>query len=353
MKILVIQQKMIGDVLTTSILFEALREKYKTAELHYLINTHTFPVIENHPFIDKVIYFTPNNEKNKWSLIPFFKEVKKNNYDVVIDVYGKLSSNLISLFSGATVKIGYYKKHSSFIFTHPIKRIKQPKENASLAIENRMGLLKPLDIPFKNFSPKIYLNPNEIETAKKTLHSQNIDLEKPLFMISVLGSSPKKTYPAKYMASLLDVIIQDTPNAQILFNYIPNQLDAAKEIFDLCSKKTQDQIYFKLYGKSIREFIALTFHCNALIGNEGGAVNMAKAIQIPTFIIFNPSLNKANWFGDDENDKNVAVHLSDYIAYHENDFELTKKNPEVYYHKFKPTFIEPKLTDFLSTLNEL
>jgi len=41
MKILVIQQKMIGDVLTSSILFEALRTQYKEATLHYLINENT------------------------------------------------------------------------------------------------------------------------------------------------------------------------------------------------------------------------------------------------------------------------------------------------------------------------
>ena len=41
MKILVIQQKMIGDVLTTSLLFELLREKNPEAELHYLINSTT------------------------------------------------------------------------------------------------------------------------------------------------------------------------------------------------------------------------------------------------------------------------------------------------------------------------
>ena len=99
------------------------------------------------------------------------------------------------------------------------------------------------------------------------------------------------------------------------------------------------------------EFIALTFHCNALIGNEGGAVNMAKAIQVPTFIIFNPSLNKANWFGDTETNNNVAVHLSDFIKYEEEDFEKAKQNPGAYYLKFKPTLITPKLTQFLSNLN--
>lgn len=350
MKILVIQQKMIGDVLTSSILFEALREKYKTVELHYLINSHTYPVVENNPFIDEVIYFTPKIEKNTWSLIPFICLIKQSNYDVVIDVYGKLSSNLITLFSGAKTKIGYFKKHTSFIFTHPIKRIKKPEKKSSLAIENRMSLLVPLDIPFKNSVPKIYLQAHEIEDAKKTLELHAIDIKNPLFMISVLGSNSKKTYPANYMAQLLDQIVIENSTAQILFNYIPKQLSEAKEIYDLCSEQTQKQIYFKLYGKSIREFIALTFHCKALIGNEGGAINMAKAIQIPTFIIFNPALNKANWFGDGENINNVAVHLSDFIQYDKEDYEKAKQNPETYYHKFKPTFIIPKLNQFLRNL---
>ena len=55
MKVLVIQQKMIGDVLTSSILFEAIKIEHPSAELHYLINSHTVPVVENNPFVDKLV----------------------------------------------------------------------------------------------------------------------------------------------------------------------------------------------------------------------------------------------------------------------------------------------------------
>ena len=64
MKILVIQQKMIGDVLTSSILFEVLRAEYPNAELHYLIYPHTLPVVENNPFIDKIIIFKEEFKKS-------------------------------------------------------------------------------------------------------------------------------------------------------------------------------------------------------------------------------------------------------------------------------------------------
>ena len=59
MKVLVIQQKMIGDVLTSSILFKAIKLEHPSAELHYLVNSHTVPVVENNPFIDKLVLFTP------------------------------------------------------------------------------------------------------------------------------------------------------------------------------------------------------------------------------------------------------------------------------------------------------
>ena len=45
MKIAVIQPKMIGDVLITSVVFEELRLKFPEATLHYIINKNTLPEI--------------------------------------------------------------------------------------------------------------------------------------------------------------------------------------------------------------------------------------------------------------------------------------------------------------------
>lgn len=338
---------MIGDVLTSSILFEALREKYPDAQLDYLINTHTFPVVENNPFIDNFIFFTKEIEHSKWALLKLAKSVREANYDAVIDVYGKLSSMLITAFSRASIKSAYHKKYVSFLFTHPVKRLKHPKHQASLAIENRFKLLECLHIDFKNIDPKIYLTQKEMKAAQVYLENSGIDLSKPLFMISVLGSNQSKTYPEAYMARVLDHIVKTLGDVQLLFNYIPSQTDAAKNIFELCSSTTQGHIHFDVFGKSLREFLAITKHCHALIGNEGGAVNMAKALAIPTFTIFNPGLNKHNWFGESETKNHVAVHLSDYVAITP---ETAKKNIEDAYRLFKPEYFTKTLTQFVTTI---
>ncbi|WP_034040972.1 glycosyltransferase family 9 protein [Wocania ichthyoenteri] len=344
MKILVIQQKMIGDVLTSSILFEALRQKYPNAQLDYLINEHTFPVVEHHPFIDNFIFFTKEAESSKKALFKLVKSIRKKEYDIVIDVYSKLSSNLITAFSKAKTKISYYKYYSSLFYHHNIKRQQSTNGKSGLAIINRMQLLQPLGIEATSIKPKIYLTDSEISNSKRFLEKHQIDLNKQLFMISVLGSGDNKTYPFPYMAKVIDAIVEKT-SAQILFNYIPKQETQAKAILNLC--KTKKHIKFHVFGKSLRGFLAITHHCDAVIGNEGGAINMAKALNIKTFAIYSPWIDKASWnLFEDEN--NLSVHLKDYMPELYTKPEKEYKNEaSALYQKFKPELFIYKLEDFL------
>ena len=336
---------MIGDVLMSSILFEAIRNEHPNAELHYVINSHTFPVVEQNPNIDKFHFITPEIEKSKSRFFGFIKTLKKERFDVAIDVYCKIGSTLMSYFSGAKKRIAYKKGYTSLFMTHPIARIKEPQQGASLAVENRLRLLEPLGIQYKPLVPKIFLTEDEKNTAKSVLESYAIDLLKPLFMISVLGSSDSKTYPKAYMAEVLDTIVDLKQDCQILFNYIPKQEKDAKAIYDLCSDTTKSHIYFDLYGKSLREFLAITSFCSAVIGNEGGANNMAKALGIKTFTIFSPFINRKNWFGDIELENHEAVHLKEFL-----NFEKGEQSAEVLYTQLKPEYVIPKLKGFLNHL---
>lgn len=348
MRILIIQQKMIGDVLTSSMLFEVLRVNYPDAVLDYLVNSHTLPVIENNPNIDNVIRFTKTEENSKRALFRFAKSIRQNNYDVVIDVYSKLSSNIISLVSGAKIKISYYKWYSTFVYSHNIKRLTKTESKAGLAIINRLQLLKPLGVEATEVKPKIYLTPLEIANSKHYLQDQNIVLHKPLFMISVLGSGTTKTYPFAFMAKVIDTIATQT-QGQILFNYIPNQEEDARAIYNLCQPETQQHIFFDTFGKNLRDFLAITSHCDALIGNEGGAINMAKALQIKTFAIYSPWISKATWRVFEDNKTHVSVHLKEYKPelYTNIEEKALKKEALSLYQEFLPSFFEEKLNTFL------
>lgn len=340
---------MIGDVLTSSILFEALRNEYPQAELHYLVYSHTSAVLENNPFIDMVIPFNPETQKNLSAFLKFSGEIKKQRYDVIIDVYSKINSAFITRFSGAKKRISYHKWYSRKAYTQTFNFKKEPKTPAGLAVENRMLLLKGISANFpEEIQPKLYLTAKEKYDAGEKLEKFGIGKTKPLLMIGILGSSSKKTYPLHYMAEILDFIISKT-HANLLFNYIPEQEELAKDLFSRCSSETQEHIHYKIYGNSLREFMALTSHCDAFIGNEGGAANMAKALGIPTFSIFSPQIKKENWSLYEDGKKHVSVHLKDFepFLFEKKSKRKLVENAAQFYELLNPNLIFAKLEKFL------
>ncbi|PRX45747.1 glycosyltransferase family 9 protein [Salegentibacter salegens] len=140
----------------------------------------------------------------------------------------------------------------------------------------------------------------------------------------------------------------------LIFNYIPSQEKKALDTYNLCTPLTQQAIHLDILGKSLREFMALSSFCTALIGNEGGAVNMAKALNIPTFAIFSPSVKKQNWSIYDDGVSQVSVHLEDFMP---EDFKQCskkkiRKKTSFLYDKFKPSYIKPGLNKFLERLKK-
>ncbi|WP_394907203.1 glycosyltransferase family 9 protein [uncultured Mesonia sp.] len=350
MKILIIQQKMIGDVLTSSILFEAIRKENPSAELHYLIYSHTLPVVLNNPYIDKIIEFTPQVEKSKIKFYSFLKSIRKENYDVVIDVYSKNASALISFFSRAKIRIGKSKSYLNWAYTHPIESRKNRNKGIPLAQENRLKMLEPLfkDINY-DVDPKIFLNEEERSQLKMQLTQKNISLENKFpVMVNILGSSPDKTYPLPYLAQLLNTLKAEFNEITFLFNYIPHQSKFVDELKSHCQKQTLDSI-IDFYTPSLREFIVLTSFCKAMIGNEGGAIHMAKAVNIPSFAIFSPWIRKETWGNNDSDKKHLNVHLKDFKPelFSDKNRKFLRKNQQEYYSKFEPYLLEKKLVQFI------
>ena len=343
MKILVIQLKMIGDVLTSSVLFEALRDKFPRAELHYLVYRHTMPVIKYNPFIDKVLAFRKEDKS-----VYLINAVREQDYDAVIDVQSIPLTATVTGLSGAKIRSAYEKWYTKLACNHVFSRNIEAETEAGAAIEKRLQLLSPLTTDYrKNIKPKIYLRKTEHSEAVSYLKENGIDPEQTIFMISVLGSSQLKTYPSIFMAKVLDKIAQNF-DALLILNYIPAQEAEVTAIYNLCDEKTQQKTRRDIYGKNLREFLALTAQCNALIGNEGGAINMAKALNVPTFSIFSPELNKTNWNVFEDGKQNVSVHLKDYqpkLFEGKSRQELKTANLAMY-REFNPEFFEKELIEF-------
>ncbi|MBX2845806.1 MAG: glycosyltransferase family 9 protein [Saprospiraceae bacterium] len=352
MKVLVIQQKRVGDVLVSTIICEALRQEFPQAEIHYMVYTYTKGVAENHPAIDRLIEFTDEHKKSRSAFFKFCQDIKAQQYDVVIDAYSKTESWIISKFSRAPKRITYDKGVRKLFFTHAVKPMLDASGQEHITMR-RLSLLTPLtDTPIHsmNHSPSIHIDATAQEEQRQVLQQNDVDISKPLIMIGLFGRIPQKTWPIAYMKKLVEALAQQ-PDMQLIFNYDRDQQSMFHHLIDGLDVPA-GAVFPNVYGNSLKDLIHLISHCSAYIGNDSGPIHIAKAVGRPTFTIFSPGISKAGWFTEANKQEHSAVHLEDIRP------DLFSSKPVVdddevltMYDLMKPDWVIEEVMSFLARLS--
>ena len=347
-KILVIQNKRIGDVLISSVIANNIKKVFPESEVTYFVYDYTVGVLENNPNIDRII---PIKEKWLKKVPNLFKTVwvtRGEEYDIIFDPYSKFQSRMMCLFSKGKMRIGLKRANKELKFpfyTHPISFLEQRSRACGKAIEDRLHMITSVfELAVPDFEPKIWLT----ETEKATNRLKGI--KSPVIMLGVLGSTPQKSMPYPYIAALVD-FIAETYSATLLFNYAPHQKEEALKIYELCQHK--EQINLNIYANSIREFAVLVSQCDLLVANEGGSVHIAKALQVPTFTIYSPYVNKEHWSSFEDGTTHESVHLLEEKPDLFSSFTLEERRrieaqPDELYQQLTPELIFGKLKPYLA-----
>lgn len=345
-KILVIQNKRIGDVLIASLIADNIRSIFPDSEIHFFVYDYTAGVIEQHPNIQSIIRIQEKSLKKIPNLLKMAFKIRLEKYDIIFDPYAKFQSRFICLFSGAKIRVGFKKRKKNPwlpFYTNNVNFLEKRTLICGKSIEDRVHLVHNI-FPLKNpiYEPKIYLTEEEKKYHKlKPYHP-------PIIMFGVLGSTPQKSMPNEYVVEIIDRII-NTFSVKILFNYAPHQKEEAQKIYNACSEKSS--IIFDIYEDSIRGFIRLMNQCSILISNEGGAVHIAKALQKPTFTIFSPYVLKSHWASFEDGKMHTSVHLLDehpeLFSTKREERKRIEQNPSFLYEQLTPKLILPKLEQFL------
>lgn len=129
-KILIIKPSSLGDVVHSLPFLNAVRTYFSKAEIHWVIAKGIEGLLEGHPMIDRLWIIN----KDTWKKIKdlkgtinelkvLFKELKKGNFDIVVDLQGLLRSGVLTAATCAPVRIGFKeaREGSSFFYTHKVE----------------------------------------------------------------------------------------------------------------------------------------------------------------------------------------------------------------------------------------
>ena len=267
-KILIIQTAFIGDVILATPLIETLRLQFPNSKIDFLVKNGNQNLLINHPNLNIVLAF--DKSKKIKSLLALLKEIRKEKYDLVINLQRFFSSGLLTAFSGAKDKRGFKKNPLSFLFT---KSFDHTVNNGLHEVERNSALIEDLcKKPFK--SPKLYPSASDFDKIS-SFQSKSYYCIAPS-SVWFTKQAPKSVW-IKTIHSIKD------KNAIIY-------LIGGSEDFNLCEEISFEikNIEVKnLAGKlSLMESAALIKGAIRTFVNDSGPLHLASAMNAPVTVYF-------------------------------------------------------------------
>ncbi|ADI30395.1 glycosyltransferase family 9 protein [Methylotenera versatilis] len=201
MKILAIQFKYLGDAVILTPALKALTTQIPNAELHVLVAAEIAPLLENLPWINKIWAMPRSRGKAKLSqALPFIKALRKEKFDRSIDFGGNDRGALLSLLSGARIRLGAIERDKPKL----MQRI------CYTQIAQRANPSAPyFDLHFELLSAWNIKRPDSLRLETVCKHFEIDALEKILPRNSIIchitTSQPKKDWPITHWAKLHDL----------------------------------------------------------------------------------------------------------------------------------------------------
>ena len=95
MKILIIRFSSFGDVVLTTPVIRAIKEKYPKAVIDFAVYDTFSEAISLNPEIRNLIIFEKKKSKDRKYIKDMINRLKTENYDYVIDLHSKFLSRII------------------------------------------------------------------------------------------------------------------------------------------------------------------------------------------------------------------------------------------------------------------
>ena len=116
-KILIIQTASIGDVILATSLVETLHASHPDIRIDFLVKEGCDGILQNNPHLH-TIWVWKKKERKYRSLVTLVKKIRREHYDVVVDVHRFASSGFLTTFSKARIRSGFSKNPWSLFFNH-------------------------------------------------------------------------------------------------------------------------------------------------------------------------------------------------------------------------------------------
>ncbi len=288
-KILIIRRDNIGDLVCTTPLIAALRQRFPEGWLGALVNSYNAPVLDGNPDLDEVFVYTKAKHRIHgeslpgilWRRLAMMYRLRQMALDDVILAAPALQPRLVAL-----------------------ARWLKPKRIIGFGENGRLDVSLPLDKEDRH----------EVEDVFRLVAIYGIEGPPPACRVYSKGSpsssmltvgihisarKPSQRWPAEFFAETIKAIASQGPIRFVLLwspgtedNPLHPGDDAKAQ--DVLKKVGAGATVISRSTQTLPELIAALAECNALLCADGGAMHLGAGLGLPIVCLFGNS-GAARW----------------------------------------------------------
>ncbi|MBN2571149.1 MAG: glycosyltransferase family 9 protein [Ignavibacteriales bacterium] len=288
--LIVRQHNQFGDLLASTPLFSAIKEKYPLCNITIIVSPQNRNAIGKNILVENIFVFDKKKILNPIYIFRLFK-LLRFKYDVTIvpiTISISFTSNFLCRLSKTKIRIGPKslngKVNDSLFFFD--RRIDMSWENnpKRYVADYGLDIIRPFGIDTRNY--KIIISTDEIDDTEAKNFIEEIRLEKGEFLIGLhIGAG--KIQNRWNVDNYCSLIKQLKGNYKVKF-YLTGT-DADNEQNQNLNEKLNFHIPCFL-NKNISQTAALISKSNLFITNDTGIMHVAGATDTPQISLFGPTI---------------------------------------------------------------
>ncbi|HML08329.1 MAG TPA: glycosyltransferase family 9 protein [Xanthobacteraceae bacterium] len=314
-KILLIKLSAVGDVAHTIPVLNKLRRRYPTARLDWLATPAIAELLQHNPAISNVVEFVRHEWSTPWRLAPIAgyarlaARLRAVGYDLVVDMHGQFRTALLTLATGAPVRIGFDRPRAEVWDASPRKFPAHARKHAWQGAREGSWLAYTHHIPvptldlhavdrYLNLGPILGLDQDAADFSFPIPRTADIRIDALLDYYGIAKAKLMVMAPGtiwetkRWQSEGFAEVARHFSQKGFAVTLIGSERERAvcAEVASLAPGTVN------LAGETtLSELAALLRHSTICVSNDSGAMHLAVALDRPVVSIFGPT--DAIWVG--------------------------------------------------------
>ena len=281
--ILVIKLRYLGDVLLATPTLHALKMAYPSSRLTVLVNRGTEDILHANPHLEEII---PLGRGSLVEQSRFAWQIRRKDFDTVVDLTDGDRAAFLSWVSGAPVRIGFNAEER---WTGRCYTVVVSGEAGGHRIERDLAALAPLGIVVEDRIPRLWLTQEDDALVEQLVGNVGIPRDRPWVIVQPGARYWFKAWPPERFAELADRMT-DRFGCQVLVAGSPQE----QALTETVVKHAKCRLLSIAGRSTVRALAALVKRSALFVGNDTGAMHIAAAVGTPLVGLFGPS-NPTEW----------------------------------------------------------